>query len=100
MGIYLNRNNAEKKEETVCIYKIEIPETITKEKITLCMVDKTHGFESFGNIKYLNVSKAVCKLKLEVLKENKLVNKIGSGFLLNFFVDREKFYCLYLVNIY
>ena len=64
------------------------------ERIEECIVDNKLKFEGVETIKDLNVSKAVCKIKLEAIKENNLVAKIGSGFLLKFYVEQEIFYCL------
>ena len=42
-----------------------------------------------------NISKSICKIKIITKKENdSLERKFGTGFLLNFRIDQELFYCL------
>ena len=38
----------------------------------------------------MNVAKSVCKIKIQI--QSKII--IGTGFLLNFWIDQEHFYCL------
>ena len=64
------------------------------DRIQENIIDKIRGFDDKETIKNSNVSKAVCKIKLEAIIENNLVAKIGSGFFLKFLVDYEIFYCL------
>ena len=64
------------------------------DRIQENIIDKIRGFDDKETIKDSNVSKAVCKIKLEAIMDNGVANKIGSGFLLKFYVDQEIFYCL------
>ena len=79
MGIYessssIIKENFEQNENIMTKRKInkiqplEIIETDIKNNILQeCIIDKTRGFETIEDIKDLNVYKAVCKIKLEVI---------------------------------
>ena len=64
------------------------------ERIEECIVDEKLGFDNIETIKDSNVSKAVCKIKFEAIIDNSLAYKVGSGFLLKFYIEHEIFYCL------
>ena len=60
------------------------------KRINECIVQrKTQPFEQLDR-QIMNVSKSVCKLKIETLSET----IIGTGFLLKFRINQEPFYCL------
>ena len=60
------------------------------KRINECIVQrKTQPFEQLDR-QIMNVSKSVCKLKIETLSET----IIGTGFLLKFGINQEPFYCL------
>ena len=60
------------------------------KRINECIVqNKSEPFEKLDR-KVMNVSKSICKLKIET--NSKTI--IGTGFLLNFGIDQERFCCL------
>ena len=60
------------------------------KRINECIVQKKmQPFEQLDR-QIMNVSKSVCKLKIETLSET----IIGTGFLLKFRINQEPFYCL------
>ena len=52
----------------------------------------TQASSSFENVDRLisNISKSICKIKIEINNDT----VIGTGFLLKFIIDQERFYCL------
>ena len=88
--------NSETTEETKTNPKENNESIKTKEisqkdkRIDECIIKNNNKpFEELDS-KIMNVSKSVCKLKLETLSET----IIGTGFLLKFYIDQEIFYCL------
>ena len=60
------------------------------KRINECIVqNKSEPFEKLDR-KVMNVSKSICKLKIETISKT----IIGTGFLLNFLIDQERFCCL------
>jgi hypothetical protein len=73
------------------IESFQMDETSQVDKrINECIVqNKSEPFEKLDR-KVMNVSKSICKLKIETISKT----IIGTGFLLNFEIDQERFCCL------
>ena len=73
------------------IESFQMKETSQVDKrINECIVqNKSAPFEKLDR-KVMNVSKSICKLKIETISKT----IIGTGFLLNFWIDQERFCCL------
>ena len=80
----LKENQATKVSET----KILSQPTNTKNIVKECMFVSS-PFEKVDTL-ITNVSKSICKIKIET----GLGNKFGTGFLFKFNIDQETFYCL------
>ena len=79
------------KENNESIKKKEISQK--DKRIDECIIKKNNKpFEKLDS-KIMNVSKPVCKLKLETLSET----IIGTGFLLKFYIDQEIY--ILLLNV-
>ena len=101
MGICESKKNTpeqnevqEKKDATKIdkpIESFQMKETSQVDKrINECIVqNKSEPFEKLDR-KVMNVSKSICKLKIETISKT----IIGTGFLLNFRIDQERFCCL------
>ena len=61
-------------------------------RIPECII-KFSPFEKLDN-NVTNVSKSICKLKIENILPNGIETIIGTGFLLNFWIDLDLFCCL------
>ena len=57
-------------------------------RVKECMLEHSPLIKIDRNIS--NVSKSICKIKIET----PLGTKYGTGFLLRFYIDQESFYCL------
>ena len=79
----LKGNQATKVSET----KILSQATNTKNIVKECMLVSS-PFEKVDTL-ITNVSKSICKIKIET----GLGNKFGTGFLFKFKIDQETFYC-------
>ena len=112
MGICESKNNLSYKEENkVNVQKIisnksNINEISEKnEKVLLNQENKINNnripevlikfspFEKLDN-NITNVSKSICKLKIENILPNGIQTIFGTGFLLKFWIELEPFYCL------
>ena len=51
-------------------------------------------FSPFEKIDFKNVSKSICKIKIEEITQGGISISYGTGFLLKFFIEQERFYCL------
>ena len=104
MGICESSNNKTKsgittKETTEINKKIkkDVPiktiQTIEKTgRVKECLLEKS-PFEKINRY-FSNVSKSICKIKIETIKETYIEKKSGTGFLLKKYIDQELFYCL------
>ena len=112
MGICESENNLSTKEENKANTQSIVPNKSNKneifeknEKVLLNQENKINNdripevlikfspFEKLDN-KITNVSKSICKLKIENILPNGIQTIFGTGFLLKFGIDLEPFYCL------
>ena len=83
MGVSGSKKNTNKLTKSKAEIKNE------NDRIKECILKDSTPFEKID--RYLsNVSKSICKINIEI-KSEKI---IGTGFLLNFRIDQEMFYCL------
>ena len=61
----------------------------TNKRINECIIQRKTQLEKLDS-QIKNITKSVCKLKIETYSET----IIGTGFLLKFLIDKEHFYCL------
>ena len=112
MGICESENNLSTKEENKANTQSIVPNNSNKneifeknEKVLLNQENKINNdripevlikfspFEKLDN-KITNVSKSICKLKIENILPNGIQTIFGTGFLLKFGIELEPFYCL------
>ena len=84
-----NANEIFKKSEKLLLNE---ENNINNSRIPECIIQFS-PFEKLDN-KITNVSKSICKLKIENRLSNGIETKIGTGFLLKFWIDLDCFYCL------
>ena len=65
---------------------------INDKRINECILEISPFEKLDRNI--LNVSKSICKIKIEIKKNDGIEKIIGTGFLLKFNIYQEMFYCL------
>ena len=83
-----NANEIFKKSEKLLLNE---ENNINNSRIPECIIQFS-PFEKLDN-KITNVSKSICKLKIEKRLSNGIKTIIGTGFLLKFWIDLERFYC-------
>ena len=99
MTYYETKSNfsekARKNEDTKTIDQIKTNDSINiieasnkNDRIKECMLETSPLVKIDRNIS--NVSKSICKIKIETSRGN----KYGTGFLLRFYIEQEAFYCL------
>ena len=111
MGIFESKNNLNTKKNKAktqtSIYNKSNKNKIfeNNEKVLLNQENKINNdripevlikfspFEKLDN-KITNVSKSICKLKIENILPNGIQTIFGTGFLLKFRIELEPFYCL------
>ena len=78
------------KNENKIIESIKMTDTNLKtNRIQECIVEPSRPFEKVDRL-VSNVSKSICKIKIET----SIGTIIGTGFLLAFYIDEERFFCL------
>ena len=90
-----NQNNYNEVNEPNELEKINeiIRKTEKTEIIEECIIKISPNFEKVDPT-FTNVSKSICKLRIEIRRESQTERKVGTGFLLKIWNVEDYFYCL------